>query len=188
MRYAVLLKSAPVLLACAGTYPPEAVAGPIVLAQAEGGGIGGSLSAPETRTIRAKPRSSRAAAVPRAAPAPRVIVKREVVYEPRYVTRPAPAPRRSARSSDGLGIYDGAWTVSVAGPCSVAGNGQFVVSGGRITSSSGSGTVSSGGEVNTVSAFNGLTIVARGQMNSRSASGVYRQSDGCTSSWSAAKL
>ena len=188
MRYGFVLIGFSGVLGCSAACPPRAFAGPLVLAQAEGGGIGGSLAAPETRTVRAKPRPRRIAA-PRAAPAPRVIVKREVVYEPRYVTRPAaPAPRRSVRQSDGLASYDGVWAVSAGGPCSGAGSGQAMISAGRITSSTGSGTISSGGAVNTVSALNGITIVAQGQMTGRSGSGVYRQSDGCTATWSAVKL
>ena len=188
MQYAVFIIGLTAVLAGAGACPREAFAAPLVLAQAEGGGIGGSLAAPETRTVRAKPRPSHAAA-PRTTPAPRVIVKREVVYEPRYIARPAaPAPRRSSRQNNGLAIYDGVWTASIGGPCSAAGRGQFMVSGGHMTSNAGSGTVSPDGTVNTVSAFNGLTIVAQGQMTARSASGVYRQSDGCTGSWSAVKL
>lgn len=186
MRYAVFLIGCPLLLACATGLVSPASAGPLMLAQMDGGGIGGSLEAPETRTVHARPRASRAAA-PRTAPASRVIVKREVVYEPRYVTRPAAPQRRSAGQGAGLASYDGVWSVS-SGGCSGAGTGQVMISGGRISSSSGSGSVSPSGAVSTVSTVNGLTIVGQGRITGQFASGVYRQSDGCTGSWSAVKL
>ena len=181
MRYSVVIMGLSAVLVGAAC-PPRAFAAPLVLAQAEGGGLGGSLVAPDTRTVRAKPRPSRA-------PAPRVIVKRETVYVPRAAARQAgPAERRSAQGGRGLASYDGVWAVSAAGPCSGAGSGQVMIAAGRVTSNTGSGTISPNGAVNTVGAVNGLTIVAQGQLSGRSGSGVYRQSDGCSAPWTAVKL
>ncbi|WP_237477422.1 hypothetical protein [Lichenibacterium dinghuense] len=189
MRYAVLLAGFGAVIAGTGAVPHGVRADPVVVAQADGGGVGGSLAAPATRTVRAKPRPRPAAAARSApTPAPRVIVRREVVYQPRYIERPAaPEPRRSARASGGLASYDGMWTVSSNG-CSAAGTTQVMISRGRISASNGSGRVSPSGAVSIVSAVNGLTIAGQGQITGGSASGSFRQSDGCAGSWSAVKL
>ena len=184
MRSSVVIMGLAAVIAGVEACPLRAFAEPLVVAQEEGGGLGGSLAMPETRTVRAKPRPSRVA-TPRRTSVPRVIVKREVVYAP---SPAAPAERRRARRGDGLVSYDGVWAVSAAGPCSGAGSGQAMIAGGRITSSTGSGTISPNGAVSTVSAVNGVTIVAQGQLSGRSGSGIYRQSDGCTAPWTAVKL
>ena len=189
MRNAVFFVGLAAMLAGGAAVPSQVLAAPIVLAQVEGGGVGGSLAAPETRTVRAKPRPSHAPAA-RAAPAPRVIVRREVIYEPRYVPRPAaPRPARpSATRSASVERFNGAWSVSSGGGCSAAGTGQVTISGGRVIAANGSGQVSPTGAVSTTSSYNGVTIVAQGQIAGQSASGVYRQSDGCSGTWSAVRL
>lgn len=188
MRYVLRIANVTAIVVCVGASGREASADPIRMAQVQGGGIGGSLVEPEVAPARPKPRASRPAAA-HVAPAPRVIVKREIIYEPRYVARPAPPTRRRGEAREGgLASYDGVWTVSSGGGCSGAGTGQVTISAGRIIGSSGTGRVSATGAVSTVSAVAGLTIVGQGQIVGRSASGVYRQSDGCTGSWSAVKL
>ena len=97
----------------------------------------------------------------------------------------APAPRRHV----GRAGFDGTWSVSAAGPCSGAGTSQVMISGGRIMGQNGgSGHVSPGGTVSTVGVVNGVTVVGEGQISGRFGSGIYRQSDGCSSSWDAVKL
>lgn len=192
MRYCAVALSVVVASACSTVLCSRAGAAPLVVAQAEGGGIGGSLggsiAAPEARTVQAKPRVRRAAA-PRAASAPRVIVERRVVYQPRYVERPRAEPRRRGASSGGnLAQYDGTWSVSAGGGCSAAGTSQVMISAGRIMGQNGGGHVTPDGTVNTVGSYNGLSIAAQGQMTAQSASGIYRQSDGCSGPWSGVKL
>ena len=96
-----------------------------------------------------------------------------------------PMPRqRVSRPS-----FDGAWMVSADGPCSGAGTSQVLISGGRIVGQNGGGGhVSPSGIVDTIANIDGVTVIGQGRIHGRTASGVYRQSDGCSSSWSAVKL
>ena len=95
----------------------------------------------------------------------------------------APRPRASRAS------FDGTWIVSADGPCLAAGSSQVMISGGRIMGQNGGGGhVTPGGAITTVSNINGVTVLGEGQIEGRSASGIYRQSDGCSSSWSAVRL
>ena len=96
-----------------------------------------------------------------------------------------PAPRRHV----GRAGFDGTWSVSAAGPCSGAGTSQVMISGGRIMGQNGgSGHVTPGGSVSTVGVVNGVTVVGEGRISGQFGSGIYRQSDGCSSSWDAVKL
>lgn len=142
------------------------------LAQAEGGGsIGGSID-PAPAAAAPRPQRPRPRAQPqRQAPAPRSAERR------------APA-RRAAGAS-----FDGAWTVSAGGACASAGTNQVVISGRNVISQGMvTGHVSAGGAVTTLASINGLTVSGRGQIVGSSASGIYRQSDGCSGPWSAIKL
>ncbi len=96
-----------------------------------------------------------------------------------------PAPRRQAHRA----AFDGTWSVSAAGPCLGAGTSQVLISGGRIMGQNGGGGhVSPDGAIDTIGNVDGITVVGEGQIFGRTASGIYRQSDGCSSSWSAVKL
>ena len=143
----------------------------------EGGSIGGTIApspspqgAPGTSRHR-----ERAARVP---PARRVA----------RIPRTEPAPRRSAERAGGGDSHDGTWSVSAGGACAATGTGQVIISGGRIVGQGLSGTVSRSGAVQTVGSINGLSVVSHGRMSGTSASGAYRQSDGCAGPWSGYKL
>lgn len=90
--------------------------------------------------------------------------------------------------SGGGGNFDGAWAVrSVGVTCSGGSQSAVVVTSGRIIGQGVSGQVSANGAVNTVGNSNGITIISTGRLSSRSGSGTFRQSDGCTGRWSAVK-
>lgn len=98
--------------------------------------------------------------------------------------QPVHRPHTPGRAS-----FDGAWTVSAAGPCLSAGTSQVMISGSRIMGQNGEGGhVSPSGAVTTVGNIDGVTVVGNGQISGRSASGIYQQSDGCSGSWNAVKF
>lgn len=97
-----------------------------------------------------------------------------------------PPPRRSSSrrsGGDGGRSFDGNWVVNASPGCASSGTGQVMISGGRIVGQGISGSISSSGAIRTVGSMNGLTIVSSGRANGSSASGVYRQSDGCSGTW-----
>lgn len=95
--------------------------------------------------------------------------------------REAPA-RRS-----GGGNYDGIWTVVSRG-CSGAGTGSVTVVGGRIVGQGASGSISANGAIRAVTSLgNGGVSISTGRASGRTASGVYRQSDGCTGRFTAVR-
>ena len=104
--------------------------------------------------------------------------------------RPSSAAARPApRARANRGLFDGTWAVSASGPCLSAGTSQVMISGGRIMGQNGGGGhVTPGGVVSTVGNVDGVTVVGEGQISGRSGSGIYTQSDGCSSSWNAVKL
>ncbi len=103
--------------------------------------------------------------------------------------RRAMPPRPARRAGGGVASFDGAWSVSAGGSCASAGTSEVTISRGRIIGQGGvSGSVSPGGGVSTMSALNGMTIIGHGRITGGAASGVYRQSDGCTGPWSAVRL
>jgi hypothetical protein len=100
----------------------------------------------------------------------------------------APSSAHARARTTAQPAFDGAWAVTSGGPCIAAGTSQVTISGSRIISPMGSGSVTPAGVVSTVSSFNGLTITGKGRIVGRTASGSYRQSDGCAGTWSAVKL
>jgi hypothetical protein len=98
----------------------------------------------------------------------------------RRTQRQAPA-RRSG------GNFDGVWTVVSRG-CSGAGTGSIVVSGGRIVGQGVSGSISSNGTIRSVANLgNGGVSIGSGRASGRTASGIYRQTDGCTGRFTAVR-
>lgn len=97
-------------------------------------------------------------------------------------------PRRAARRSGGGGggNFDGAWMVTSTG-CGGTTTGAVVVTSGRIIAEGVRGTVSSSGGVRTVGNFNGVTVTSSGRLSSRSGSGNFRRSDGCSGAWTSSK-
>lgn len=101
-------------------------------------------------------------------------------------------PRRSqreapARRGRGGGNFDGVWTVVSRG-CSGTGTGSIVVAGGRIVGQGVSGSISSSGTIRSVvSLGNGGVSIGSGRASGRTASGIYRQTDGCAGRFTAVR-
>jgi hypothetical protein len=95
-------------------------------------------------------------------------------------------PRRASRKSGGGGggNFDGAWMVYARGvTCQGSSSNAVVVTSGKIIGQTARGTVSPDGKVYGTSTGNGITVITTG----RSGGGTFRQSDGCTGTWTAAK-
>jgi hypothetical protein len=102
----------------------------------------------------------------------------------------ADEPRRAGRKSGGGGggNFDGAWLVSSRGvTCQGSSSNAVVVTSGKIIGETARGTVSPDGRVYGTSTGNGLTVVTTGRLSGRSGGGTFRQSDGCTGTWTASK-
>lgn len=95
--------------------------------------------------------------------------------------------RRSTPTQRSGGSFDGAWTVVSTG-CSGAGTGTVVVSSGRIIGQGVSGSFGPNGVIHSVASLgNGGTAIGSGRASGRRASGIYRQTDGCTGRFTAFK-
>ena len=102
----------------------------------------------------------------------------------------ADEPRRASRKSGAGGgnNFDGAWIVSGVGvTCQGTSNNAVVVTSGKIIGQTARGTVSPDGKVYGTSTGNGITVITTGRLSGRSGGGTFRQSDGCTGRWTAAK-
>ena len=142
------------------------------VAQAQSGSAGGSIGNDEKSLS-----GSREA--PRATEAPA-----------RRNTSEAEEPRRASRKSGGGGgnSFDGAWIVSSVGvTCSGTSSNAVIVTSGKIIGQTARGTVSPDGRVYGTSSGNGLTVITVGRLSGRSGGGTFKQSDGCTGRWTAAK-
>lgn len=108
--------------------------------------------------------------------------------------RPAPRRETASRSrSEGSrgGGFDGAWSISSVGTsgCSDTLTETFVVAGGRMMGSSGSGSasVSANGAVRGAGNYSGIGVTSQGRLSGRSGSGTFQRSDGCSGRWVASK-
>jgi hypothetical protein len=100
----------------------------------------------------------------------------------------AEEPRRAAPKSGGGNSFDGAWIVSAVGvTCQGTSSNAVVVTSGRIIGETARGTVSPDGKVYGTSTGSGITVITTGRLSGRSGGGTFRQSDGCTGRWTAAK-
>lgn len=102
----------------------------------------------------------------------------------------AEEPRGAARKSGGGGgnSFDGAWIVSSVGvTCSGTSSNAVVVTSGKIIGQTARGTVSPDGRVYGTSTGNGIRVITVGRLSGRTGGGTFRQSDGCTGRWTAAK-
>jgi hypothetical protein len=101
--------------------------------------------------------------------------------------RPSRSERSSHRERGGGGggaNFDGQWAVaSVGKPCD-SGQASMGISGGRIVSSTFSGSVSGGGSIHGSFASNGRTGNFHGHLSGSSGSGSFTRSDGCNGSFS----
>jgi hypothetical protein len=111
--------------------------------------------------------------------------------KPARRSRPeAEEPRRASRKSGGGGAnsFDGMWVVTGVGvTCQVSSSNPIVVTSGKIIGKTARGTVSPSGVVNGIAQGSGLTMVTSGRLSGRSGGGTWRQSDGCTGTWTASK-
>jgi len=104
--------------------------------------------------------------------------------------KPEDEPRGASRKSGGSGgnSFDGAWIVSSVGvTCSGTSSNAVVVTSGKIIGQTARGTVSPEGKVYGTSTGNGITVITTGRLSGRTGGGTFRQSDGCTGRWTAAK-
>lgn len=101
----------------------------------------------------------------------------------------ADEPRRASRKSGGGGgNFDGAWIVNARGvTCQGTSSNAVVVTSGKIIGQTSRGTVSPDGRVYGTSSGNGLTVITTGRLSGRGGGGTFRQSDGCTGTWTASK-
>ena len=70
--------------------------------------------------------------------------------------------------------------------CRGTSSNAVVVTSGKIIGQTARGTVSSDGRVYGTSSGNGITVITTGRLSGRSGGGTFRQSDGCTGTWTAA--
>ena len=100
----------------------------------------------------------------------------------------ADEPRRAGRKSGGGGNFDGAWMVYARGvTCQGTSSNAVVVTSGKIIGETARGTVSPDGKVYGTSTGKGITVITTGRLSGRSGGGTFRQSDGCTGTWTASK-
>jgi hypothetical protein len=98
--------------------------------------------------------------------------------------------RGASRKSGGGGgnNFDGAWMVYSRGvSCQGTSSNAVVVTSGKIIGQTARGTVSPDGRVYGTSSGNGITVITTGRLSGRSGGGTFRQSDGCTGTWTASK-
>lgn len=106
--------------------------------------------------------------------------------QPERTRTPKSAARRApARGGEGgrVSRFDGRWTFIAAG-CG-AGTKYGVISGGAISSSGGSGQVSSGGSMRASFTVFGKATVAIGRLSGATGTGTYTRVDGCKGPWTA---
>jgi hypothetical protein len=111
---------------------------------------------------------------------------------PRPRSRKVEEPRRSPRGSGGGGggNFDGTWAYTGVGTnCQGSASGSFVVSGGLINNSNGTGEISPSGAFHSASVGDdGVALTAIGRMSGNTGSGSYRRADGCVGRWTARRV
>jgi hypothetical protein len=122
--------------------------------------------------------------------APRAVESEKPVRRSKPRAEPE-EPRRAARKGGGGGggnNFDGVWIVTGVGvTCQGSSSNPIVITSGKIIGKTSRGTVSSSGVVNGTAQGNGLTMITTGRLSGRSGGGSWRQSDGCTGTWTALK-
>ncbi len=155
------------LIALLGLFVPVATGA----ALAQSGSVGGSIGNDEKSLSGSR----------EPAPAPDAPARRS--------KSEAEEPRGAARRSGGGGnSFDGAWIVSSVGvTCPGTSSNAVVVTSGKIIGQTARGTVSPDGRVYGTSTGNGIRVITVGRLSGRTGGGTFRQSDGCTGRWTAAK-
>jgi len=87
------------------------------------------------------------------------------------------SPSRRGGTDGGVARYDGTWTGEIGAGCPVAGVRSLHVSGGRITSGGMAGTVDAAGSFRIVGDDG---TVGTGRVSGDTATGTYRQTNGCS--------
>lgn len=98
--------------------------------------------------------------------------------------------RPAARKGGGSGgtNFDGAWLVRSRGvTCQGTGSNAVVVTSGKIIGGNTRGTVGPDGRVYATVTDSGIISISTGKLSGRSGGGTFRQSDGCTGTWTASK-
>ncbi|MEO6381783.1 MAG: hypothetical protein ABIO35_07260 [Nitrobacter sp.] len=97
-------------------------------------------------------------------------------------------PRRTTSHKGGSrgGSFDGGWAVVSVG-CGGTSTSTVVVSSGRIIGQGVTGTVRPNGSASSVGNYEGITVISSGHVSSRSGSGTFRRSDGCSGRWTSSK-
>jgi hypothetical protein len=104
--------------------------------------------------------------------------------QPERRRKPKPEARRAPASAGGsVSRFDGRWAFIAAG-CG-AGTKYGVISGGAISSSGGSGQVSSGGSMRASFTVFGKATAAVGRLSGATGAGTYTRVDGCKGPWTA---
>ena len=99
-----------------------------------------------------------------------------------------PAGRKDSGGGGGSSSFDGAWVVRSRGvTCQGTGSNAVVVTSGKIIGGNARGTVSPDGRVYATTNDNGITVITTGRLSGRGGGGTFRQSDGCTGTWTASK-
>lgn len=98
------------------------------------------------------------------------------------VTAVAPAkPEPSVRR------FDGTWTVRTSPGCLTLPRSTFTVSNGRVSGPNTTGRIDVNGNVRSVGRGGFITIVSTGRVTEQGGSGVYRQNDGCSGTWTSSR-
>jgi hypothetical protein len=105
-------------------------------------------------------------------------------------SKPEADESRTSRKGGGGsgGNFDGAWVVRSRGvTCQGTSSNAVVVTSGKIIGQNARGTVSPDGRVSATTNDGGITVITTGRLGGRSGGGTFRQSDGCTGTWTASK-
>jgi hypothetical protein len=101
----------------------------------------------------------------------------------------SPAPATPAAATTATPNYDGRWLVHSSPGCLLSATSIATVSHGRISGPGYSGTISPDGTVHSSGrALLLVTFVSSGHSTETQGSGTFRESDGCTGTWSSHKL
>lgn len=103
---------------------------------------------------------------------------------------PASLPSTSAthaKAEPSVRRFDGTWTVRTSPGCLTLPRSTFTISNGRVSGPSTTGRIDAQGNVRSVARSPFLTIVSTGRATESSGFGTYRQSDGCSGTWTSVR-
>lgn len=151
-----------------------------------GGSMGGKITPPSSS---GKPRREPQKAERHDPPVARR-ARRSARYEPASRQRGGSSESGGA-SQAGKGSFNGSWTVTTNTNCGPSSTGVMRISNSRLYArtsfGSTSGSVSPNGSVHAVGHYSGRTQYTSGRLSGSSGGGSFRDSGGCTGSWSASR-